>query len=95
MGERRRHPVGDLRHEGAEAGHEGGKDHDVTHHATLDPNTDDITTSAAKSRLTAVGKAAILTKRMSEVLMRGLDDAVLGIGRRAATMATALTFPAA
>jgi hypothetical protein len=39
MGERWRHPVGHLRHQGAEAGNEGGKDHDVTHYATLDPNT--------------------------------------------------------
>jgi hypothetical protein len=67
MGKRRRHPVSHLRHQGAEAGNEGGKDHDATHYATLDPNTD-ITTLAAKSRLTAVRKAAILTKRMSEAL---------------------------
>src|SRR3984957_17942885 len=33
--------------------------------------TADITTLAAKSRLTAAGDAAILTKRMSEALTRG------------------------
>ena len=29
------HLVRHLRHDGAEADHEGGKDHDVTHYATL------------------------------------------------------------
>jgi hypothetical protein len=42
----------------------------ITPHSIRTP---DITTLAAKSRLTAVGKVAILTKRMSEVLMGGLD----------------------
>jgi len=39
IGECGRHLVGHLRHQRAEAGHQGGKDHDVTHYATLDPNT--------------------------------------------------------
>ena len=64
----RRHLVRHLRHQGAEADHEGGEDHHVTHDATLDPRTADITTSAAKPRLTGRRKVAILTKRMSEVL---------------------------
>ncbi len=36
---RRRHLVRHLRHEGAEADHDGGKDHEVTHHATPDEVT--------------------------------------------------------
>src|SRR5664279_5829078 len=40
----------------------------ITPHSVRTP---DITTLAAKSRLTTVGKAAILTKRMSEVLTGG------------------------
>ena len=40
----------------------------ITPHSIRTP---DITTFAAKSRLTAVRKAAILTKRMSEALTTG------------------------
>src|SRR5216684_6661237 len=35
----RRHLVGHLRHDGAEAGDERRKNHDVTHYATLDQRT--------------------------------------------------------
>ena len=70
IGERRRarrHLVRRLRHDGAEDDHDGGKNHKVTHHATLDEICN-ITTSAAKPRLIAADEAVILTKRMSETL---------------------------
>src|SRR5260370_37074206 len=72
---RRRHLVRHLRHHGAEANHQRGKDHYVTHHATLD-EVGNITTSAAKPRPMAATKEAILTKRMSEVLTGTTREAV-------------------
>src|SRR3954451_6008537 len=63
-----RHLVCHLRHVGAEADQDGGNNHQVTHYATLDCQTADNTTPGPKPRLT---EAAILTKRMSEVLTGG------------------------
>jgi hypothetical protein len=56
------HLVGDLRHDSAKADHERGKDHYVTHHATLDQRTRirgfaDITTAAEKLRPTMPDEA--------------------------------------
>jgi hypothetical protein len=75
-----------LRHEAAKDNQNGGKDHQVTHDATLDTlhsniKTADNTTAPAKSRLTTPAEAAILAKRMSEaltpeVVMRGLDPRI-------------------
>src|SRR5258708_7433609 len=72
MGERRlrRHPVRHLRHDGAEADHERGKNHYVTHHAKLEQRSRNITTPATKPRPIAAAKATILAKRMTEVLTR-------------------------
>ena len=55
-GRRRRHLVRHLRHVGAEADQDGGKDHQVTHYATLDYQTADITTPGAKPRLNSGGQ---------------------------------------
>src|ERR1700682_2610786 len=72
MGERRlrRHPVRHLRHDGAEADHERGKNHYVTHHVKLEQRSRNITTPATKPRPIAAAKATILAKRMTEVLTR-------------------------
>src|SRR5258708_37839206 len=87
MGERRRrrHLVRHLRHHGAEAEHERGRDHYVPHHANLEQRSRNITTSAAKPRPIAVVKATILAKRMTEVLTRADCGAAIYWGAGAET----------